>query len=178
MTRCATGVVVVTALLTIACGTPPPASDPAPAATAAPAPAAGATYTPVVSLNEIMVYVVDPHANEIWDAAVKPPTTDAAWTELHHAAVVLAASGNLTKLSGNGPKDAQWIQQEKWTTHSQTLADAGLAAVRAASARDAQQLARAGDQLVLTCINCHREYKLDVPKVWTERQLPPEEQQR
>jgi hypothetical protein len=42
--------------------------------------------------------------------------------------------------------------------------------------RDREQLARSGDQLVLTCINCHQEYKLDVPKLWTERQFPPEEQ--
>ena len=32
--------------------------------------------------------------------------------------------------------------------------------------------------LVVSCINCHREYKLEVPKIWTERQLPPEEQKK
>ena len=39
-------------------------------------------------------------------------------------------------------------------------------------------LRAAGDALVMSCINCHREYKLEVPKIWTERQLPPEEQKK
>ena len=151
-------------------------SQPAPAPAAAPEAASPpAAYAPVVTLNEIMVYVVDPHANEIWDAAAKPPTTDAEWKELNHAAVVLATAGNLTKASGNGPKDQEWTQQTDWVKHSQSVADAGLAAVKAVNSHDASALNKAGDALVLSCINCHREYKLDVPKIWTERQFPPEE---
>ena len=135
-------------------------------------------YTPVVSLNEIMVYVVDPHSNELWDAAMTPPTTEAGWQQLHRAAITLAAVGNLTKLSGNGPKDQQRTRDEHWQLYSQGVSDAGLAAVKAVNARDTAALAKAGDQLVLTCITCHREYKLDVPKIWTERQFPPEEQKQ
>lgn len=179
MNRMVDGLLVLTVGLTTACSTPP-SSAPAPPA---PAPAAAdasseASYVPVVSLNEIMVYVVDPHANELWDAAVKPPASDAAWAELQHAAVIMAASGNLTRLSGNGPNDTRWTRQPNWAKYSQAQADAGLAAVTAVRAKDPAQVARAGDQLVLACLNCHREYKLDVPRIWTERQLPPEEQRR
>jgi hypothetical protein len=130
----------------------------------------------VVSLNEIMVYVVDTHANEIWDAAMKPPVNDDGWKALNRAAVVLAASGGLTKVSGNGPKDQQWTGQKDWARHSQSLADAGVAVVQAVHDRSPDELSKAGDQLVLSCITCHREYRLEVPKIWTERQLPPEEQ--
>jgi len=142
---------------------------------AAPAAAASA-FAPVVSLNEVMVYVVDPHSNELWDAAVKPPTTDEQWRQLNRAGVALAASGSLTAVSGNGPNDQKWVTQADWQKHSQTLSDAGLATVAAVRARDAAALSKAGDALVLSCINCHREYKLDVPAIWTERQFPPEEQ--
>lgn len=131
-------------------------------------------YRPVVSLNEIMVYVVDPHSNEIWDAALKPPTTEDGWKQLQHAAVVVASSGNLTRLSGNGPKDQDWVTQRDWSQYSQAVADSGLAALEAVRTRNASELSKAGDQLTLACINCHREYKLDVPKIWTERQFPPE----
>ena len=93
--------------------------------------------------------------------------------ELQRAAVVLAASGNLTKLAGNGPKDQQWTDQAEWAKYSQAVADAGLATVQAVRARNTKALAAAVDQLVLTCINCHREYRLDVPAIWTERQFPP-----
>lgn len=163
-------IIVLAAALTGAC-----TSQPAPAPAAAPENSTPAAYAPVVTLNEIMVYVIDPHANELWDAAVKPPTTDAEWKELNHAAVVLATAGNLTKAGGNGPKDQQWTQQTDWVKHSQAVADAGLAAVKAVNSRDSAALNKAGDDLVLSCITCHREYKLEVPKLWTERQLPPEE---
>jgi hypothetical protein len=125
-----------------------------------------------------MVYVVDTHSNELWDAAMAPPTNDDGWKELQRAAIAIAASGGLTAVSGNGPKDQQWTQQADWVKHSQAMADAGLAAVTAVRSRNATAIAKAGDQLVVTCIDCHREYKLDVPKIWTERQFPPEEAKR
>ncbi len=176
MYRPIAGVLAIAALAASGCTAAPATVAPA-AETAAPAPAA-AGYTPVVSLNEIMVYAVDPHSNELWDASRTPPTTDQGWQALQNAAVMLAASGSLTRLSGNGPKDQQWTEQADWVKHSQDLADAGLATLTAVRAKDRDALAKAGDQLVLSCINCHREYKLAVPAIWTERQLPPEEQKR
>jgi len=144
-----------------------------------PAGAPGAAdYAPVVSLNEIMVYVVDSHSNELWDAAMTPPTSDDGWRELQRAAIAIAAAGSLTRVSGNGPKDQQWTQQADWAKYSQAMSNAGLAAVMAVRSRNATEIAKAGDQLVVTCIDCHREYKLDVPKIWTERQFPPEEARR
>jgi len=123
-----------------------------------------------------MVYVVDTHANELWDASMAAPTSEDGWKALNRAAVTLAAAGSLTKVSGNGPNDQRWTQQADWVKYSQEFADAGLAEVQAVRARDQAAIAKAGDQLVLSCINCHREYKLEVPQLWTERQLPPEEQ--
>ena len=76
------------------------------------------------------------------------------------------------------PKDQQWTQQGDWIRHSQALSDAGAAVVMAVQAKDKAALSKAGDDLVVSCINCHREYKLEVPKIWTERQLPPEEQKK
>ena len=150
----------------------------APASAAGPASAAAPDYAPVVSLNEIMVYVVDTHSNEIWDAAMTPPVSDEGWKELQRAAIAIAAAGSLTRVSGNGPKDQQWTQQADWAKYSQAMSNAGLAAVTAVRSRNVTEISKAGDRLVVTCIDCHREYKLDVPKVWTERQFPPEEAKR
>ncbi len=152
-----------------------PAPPPAPATEPVPAPAPTVDYTPVVSLNEMMVYIVDVHSNELWDAAMVAPKNDAQWAQLRRAAVMLAASGSLTKISGNGPNDQRWTQQTDWIKHSQAMSDAGLALKSAVEAKDVVALSKAGDQLVVSCITCHREYKLDVPQIWTERQLPPEE---
>jgi hypothetical protein len=127
-------------------------------------------YTPVLSLNQMMVAVVDSHSHEIWDAAEKPPKTDEGWATLEHAAATLAVSGSLTKMSGNGPDDERWLKQPDWSKHSQTLSDAGLATLRAVNARNAEALGKAGDQLVLSCIACHKEYRLNVPRIWSDHE--------
>jgi len=127
----------------------------------------------VLSLNQMMVSVVDSHSHEIWDAAEKPPTTEKEWATLEHAAATLAASGSLTEMSGNGPDDRQWLAKPQWDKYSQTLSDAGLAALRAVNAKDAMALNAAGDQLVLSCIACHKEYKLNVPRIWSDHEGRP-----
>ncbi len=141
-------------------------SQPQPAASAA-------AYQPVVSLNEIMVNIVDPHSHEIWDAAgdpAKAPKTDEDWRILRHAAITLAAGGNLTMMSGNGPKDQVWRQQKDWNQLSQAVSDAGLAAALAVQNRSLGAMTKASDQLLQSCLNCHREYKLDVPKIWADKE--------
>ena len=138
-----------------------------------PAASLAATYQPVISLNEIMVNIVDPHSHEIWDAAGDPgkaPKTDEDWRNLRHAAVTLAAGGNLTMMSGNGPKDQVWRQQKDWARLSQAVSDAGLAAAQAVQNRSVVAVSKAGDQLLQACLNCHREYKLDVPKIWADKE--------
>ncbi len=174
-----TGPLAFAACALSACTYSTPAEAPA-TVLAAPAPApalAVSGYTPVVSLNEIMVYVVDPHSNELWDAATKPPTSEdeAAWKALERGAVAIAAAGSLTKLSGNAPTDQNWTQQPDWAKYSQEVSNAGLLALKAVQAKDVSALSKAGDQLVLSCLNCHRQYKLAMPAIWTERPFPPEE---
>jgi hypothetical protein len=140
---------------------PPPASS-------------AAAYQPVVSLNEIMVNIVDPHSHEIWDAVGDPgktPKTDEDWRNLRHAAITLAAGGNLTMMSGNGPKDQVWRQQKDWVRLSQAVSEAGLAAAQAVQNRSVVAVSTAGDQLLQACLNCHREYKLDVPRIWADKEI-------
>jgi len=155
-----------TALLLAACS--PPA--PNPALEKEVPPVAAAPYVPVISLNEIMVSVVDSNSHKLWDAAAKAPTTDDQWKELEHSAVTLAAAGNLTAVSGNGPKDQRWTEQPDWRKHSEAVSTAGVDAIKAVRAKDVVALNKAGDALVMTCINCHREYKLDVPKIWSDHE--------
>jgi len=153
----------VSAVLASACR-----GDQAPPATSAVA------YQPVVSLNEIMVNIVDPHSHEIWDAAGEPgktPKTDEDWRNLRHAAVTLAAGGNLTMMSGNGPKDQVWREQKDWVRLSQAVSEAGLAAAQAVQNRSVVAVSKAGDQLLQACLNCHREYKLDVPTIWADKEI-------
>ncbi len=139
-----------------------------------PAQEQAAVYQPVVSLNEIMVNIVDPHSHEIWDATANPakgPKTDEEWRNIRHAAVTLAAGGNLTMMSGNGPKDQIWRSQKDWNKLSQAISDAGLAATQAVQNRNVGALSKAGDQLLQACLNCHKEYKLVIPEISADPQI-------
>lgn len=164
----AIGIAFGTTLAVAGCSAPAPQPT---VETAAPAPVPAApSYTPVVSLNDLMVNVVDSHSHEIWDAEDKGPVTKADWERLEHAAVVLATSGGLTAVSGNGPNDQRWTGQADWVKHSEALSTAGLATIQAVRGQDVAALRKAGDALVLTCIDCHREYKLEVPKIWSDHE--------
>jgi hypothetical protein len=152
----------------LACAGPPP-----PRETAVPDPRPPA-YRPVVSLNEVMVHVVNHNGHVVWDADVpgQEPKTDEQWAGIEAAAVTLAAAGAITMSGGTGDGDRLWLKEPDWQRHSQALAGAGLAAVKAARARNRQALTDAGDALVLSCINCHREYKLGVPEIWAREAAP------
>ena len=171
MRRFLTACYALATLALVGCGggTPP---EQAQAVPNTPAPA----YQPVVNLNEVMVNVVNHNGHFIWDADIpgKEPTTDEAWTNIEAAAVTLAAAGSITMSGGNGPRDQLWLKEPDWQRHSQALAGAGLSAARAARSRDRQALTDAGNALVLSCINCHREYKLDVPEIWAREAAPTE----
>jgi hypothetical protein len=44
-------------------------------------------FEPVISINEVMVYVIDHNSHAIWDVAMAPPTDDGDWHLLEHEAV-------------------------------------------------------------------------------------------
>lgn len=169
--RTSATVILVSSLLAAGCSSTPPSTEPPAQAepSAAAAPAAPA-YRPAVTLNQMMVSIVDMNSHQIWDAEQAPPKSDADWGNLEHAAVSLAAAGHLTMVSGNGPKDQQWTNQADWAKYSEAVSQAGVTALAAVSAKNVDGLRAAGDALVMSCINCHREYKLDVPQIWSDHE--------
>ena len=153
-------------VLVLAGCTAQPQQPPASERPAAPQPAAQQpTFKPDVTLNQMMVSIVDHNSHFVWDAAVRMPKTAAEWETLEAAAVTLAAGGSLTMVSGNGPEDQKWTQQEDWAKHSQALADAGLVTLRAVQSKDTEGLQKAGDQLLLSCLACHRQDRLTDSKI-------------
>src|SRR6187549_2157215 len=90
-------------LLTSACSTPAPQQTAAPPVAAEPA--APTLATPLVSINEVMVAVVDHAAHNLWDVEQpgKAPKSDADWGVIHEHAVQLAAAGPEISVGGTGP---------------------------------------------------------------------------
>jgi hypothetical protein len=144
------------AALLAAC-TPAKVSEPAPAASATPP----APQLPV-SLNAVMVAMVDFSAEPIWMTSYKPPTSKEGWRDLEYHAYEVAVNGKLIQLAGTGPNDAKWVSNPDWTRFADAMSAAGMDALKGAQARDIAAVNLAGDRLVEACEGCHKVFKPDL----------------
>lgn len=187
-TRAGTGALALMAIavLTAACqGTP---ASPAVASAAAPGGAAAAPpYAPVATIKDLMDAVVDPSADDVWNAVTttvsrtgtieKAPTTDEEWAAVRHGALRLAEGANLLMMPGRhmarpGEKSEtpgvelepaemeRLVEKDRaaWVARASALRDASGEILRAVDAKDAAQLFTVGDRLDTACENCHRHY--------------------
>ena len=143
-----------------------PAEPPKPQA--APPAAATATTTAVtspVSINAEMVSVVDHASHQLWDVEKEgmAPKTDAAWENVKEHAIQIASAGALIRLEGTGVNDRDWVQQADWQKWAGSVSDAGVAAVKAAEAKNLQALIAANGDLVDACEGCHKRFKPALP---------------
>jgi len=126
--------------------------------------AEGLTHVPVpVSINALMVAVVDHSAHEIWDAGNGGTMTGRDWQEVEQHAIQLAASGTLISLGGTGPADFGWVESPAWQGFAQELTSGAIAAQRAIQNQDQMALLQAGSAIVETCEGCHNTFKPDAP---------------
>ena len=116
-----------------------------------------------VSLNSVMVAMVNQAADPIWVAAWHQPETDKEWRELERRAVQLELGGALLSIPGTGPLDEEWASNEKWQNWASQLRDVGANAVVAVKARDLDGISTVGDRLVEICEGCHIEVKPAYP---------------
>jgi hypothetical protein len=131
----------------------PQAEAPAPTAAAAPA-----TTLPV-SINAVMVALVDHASEPLWLDAYDPPNSPARWSEAEYNAYQMAVSGKLIQLSGTGPNDADWVADPEWRAFADEMSAAGMDALKAAQTKDVNALNVAGDRLVASCESCHKKFK-------------------
>ena len=122
-----------------------------------------ATYRLPVSLNDVMVALVNDAANPIWIAAWKAPESDADWRALERRAYQLQLAGSLITAPGTGALDDKWAAKPSWQRWSNQLRDTGADAVTAVANRDLDAISSVGDQLVTICEGCHIDFKLPHP---------------
>lgn len=141
-----------------------PSSPPADSSAAAPA-AAPTAAVPEVSINAVMVALVDHAAHNLWDVerAGRTPKSEADWANVVEHAVQIAASGPAITVGGTGASDTVWVNTPAWREHAQRMSDAGVAALNAANRRNLESLVAANSQLVETCEGCHKEFKPSLP---------------
>lgn len=121
--------------------------------------------SPGVSINAMMVAIVDHAAHMLWNAEIEEqaPQTDDDWREIGDHAIQIAAAGTAISIGGTGQADPGWVVLPDWKPFAQEMTDSGLAALKAAQAKDLEALISANTRLVETCEQCHAAFKPDLP---------------
>lgn len=129
---------------------------------------------PHVSINQVMVSMVDNAGHVLWDVEREgmAPKDDADWLEVESHAAQLAAAATLIQLGGTGQADAGWIRQAGWREHAEMMGGAAVAAMEAARSRNLEALVKANGELVASCENCHRAFKPELPSEGILHQRP------
>ena len=154
-------------LLMAGCNPPPP--PPAPAA---------APYNTTLSLKQVMEWVIDPAADEVWESVAiiitdkgenqKAPNTDEEWAKVRAGAATLVESGNLIMLQGRARDDKRWM------TMAKSMSDAAMIALKAAEKKDVATLFDSGATIYNACSACHAAYRVgeDTPAAPSVKALP------
>lgn len=116
-----------------------------------------------VSLNDVMVAMVNKATDPVWTSAWNNPQNDRDWRELEHLAFQVQVGGSLMQVAGTGPMDAEWVADPEWQRLAAQLEQDGIRAVNAVRSRNIELMQRAGGQLIETCESCHRRFAEDLP---------------
>ena len=118
-----------------------------------------------LNMNQLMLWVLDPPSNVIWEATGSiyteegeismVPTDQQGWERVRNNAAVVVETGNLLMMPGRSEDDGPWM------AFSQMLIEAGMKAIAAAEARSEDQLFMAGNDLYDACAGCHAVYLVD-----------------
>jgi hypothetical protein len=117
-----------------------------------------------MSLNRLMVAVVDDAAHGIWAGGNKnEPLNDLEWVEIEMNTYQLQAAATLVSIGGTGPADRGWVTSPAFQERARKLGDMAVSARSAVTAKNQVALRTAGDTLVDVCNDCHTVFKPDVP---------------
>jgi hypothetical protein len=122
------------------------------------------TFPVPVSINALMVTLIDHSAHYIWDyGSMERKISADEWRTVQYYAIQLAGSGPLITLGGSGPMDVGWAGSPQWTALARKMSDGAMLALEAATNQDKAKLLNAGDILIDACEGCHEVFKPEVP---------------
>jgi hypothetical protein len=122
------------------------------------------TFEPVATVLQIMQGIVAPNSDVVFKVATAAPKDDKEWAAVQNSAVTLAEAGNLLLIPGRAAVLRELIDSDfkkgnsEWVKDAKALTAASAKAFNAANAKDRKALAMIGDQVEVTCENCHARY--------------------
>jgi hypothetical protein len=142
--------IALSTMALLGCGALPPAVPPAP------------PFDTVLSVKQLMEWVVDPAVDVIWDSVATiyteagtkevAPHTDEQWAAVRNGAALVAESGNLLMIDGRAR------DRKEWMSAARALTAAAVLALKAAEDRNANALFTAGEVIYHACSACHQRY--------------------
>jgi hypothetical protein len=164
-----------------ACSAPPSAPPPAPGKSADPG------FLKTATIKDIMDSMVDPSADYLWESVAtivtrkgveeRRPRTDDDWKKVRRAAITLIEATNLVIMDGRqvakpgeksenpgielSPEAIRRVMDDDPMTLiklAHGLHDAGVQALAAIDAKNADALSDAGETIDTACENCHLKY--------------------
>jgi hypothetical protein len=118
-------------------------------------------FKPVADVKQLMG-PIDASADVIWEATgeiiskdgvvQRRPKNQAEWDAVRNAAIMITESGNLLMMTPRAKDGDVWMER------SQAMIDTGLAAWKAAEAKNVDQLFTVGGDVYEACSQCHRRY--------------------
>ena len=144
-------------------------------------------FRPTATVKDIMVSIIDPEADVLWNAVAtiisatgteeREPRTEEEWVAVRQSAIQLVEATNLLRIPGRlvakpGEKsenprielEPETIQKliaddpATWTRMVNALHDAAVPALDAINARSAKGLFDAGEHIERACESCHQQY--------------------
>jgi cytochrome c556 len=107
----------------------------------------------VGTMSELMVQMIYPTSDAIFYITTRTPKTDQEWLELQAKTLTLAESANLLMMPSRARGREQWLKDSK------LMLDVGVAAFKAAKAKDLAALEGLSDQLYESCTTCHQHFR-------------------
>jgi hypothetical protein len=143
--------VPLVSLLAVSCSFAPPAPPP---------------FQPTANMKDLMLNVLDPAADGIWESVgtimdetgthERFPQNDDEWAVVRMHAIQLAESGNLLMLPSRSAGSAEWI------TQARALIDTSNRAIKIIEAKDKDALFTVGGDIYDVCANCHRQFAREI----------------
>jgi hypothetical protein len=144
-------------------------------------------YRPTATVKDLMESLVEPASDALWGSVTtivtssgteeRAPHTNKEWANARHQAIQIIEATNLLIIPGRhiagfgekaenpeveiSPEQIETLvnqDPQAWTRLANGLYDAGLVALQAIDARNADALSDAGQKLDTACENCHARY--------------------
>jgi hypothetical protein len=117
-----------------------------------------------VSINAIMVTLIDHAAHHIWDyGTMERDIAEEEWRIVEYYAIQLAAAGPTITLGGIGDMDATWSASPQWIEYARNMSSIAQHAIVAAQDHDKAALQALGNDLTDSCDACHAAFKAELP---------------